>query len=99
MSTIDKIPLLPWEDSLIPGAESLPFTLRIVAARGFAQPSLLQKFGAKFPNRGVLVNFNVTEKREAFANGTGRTEFPRRQAHKTFLASAGYVRAEIISRH
>jgi hypothetical protein len=69
---------LPWKDGLIPGTESLALAFRIVTACGLAEPSLLQKFGAQLPDRGVIVNFDVAEKTKTLADGTGRAKFARR---------------------
>jgi len=89
METIDDRPLLSGKNRVIPGAESLALAFGIIAARGFAEPSLLQKFGAKFPDRGALVNFNVTQKAEALADGTGRAEFAGRQGHMVCARAGG----------
>ena len=69
---------LPGKDSLIPGAESLAFTFRVIAASLLSQPSLVQKLCTQLAQRSVLFDFDVTEKAEAFADGTSRAEFARR---------------------
>ena len=69
---------LPRKNGLIPGAESLAFTFRIIAASLLAQPSLVQQLCTQLADRSVLFDFDVTEKAEAFADGTSRAEFARR---------------------
>jgi hypothetical protein len=63
------------KDGVIPGAEGLAVAFRIVASSLFAEPSLLQEFGAQLRDRGVLIDFNVAEKAKPLAHGTRCAEF------------------------
>jgi hypothetical protein len=38
----------------------------------------MQQFGAQLSDRGLLLNFNVAEAAETFANRAGDAKFPRR---------------------
>jgi hypothetical protein len=69
---------------MIPGAEGLAITFRIVAASLLAQPSLLQQFGSQLCDRSVLVELNVAEETEPLAHGTGRSEFASGEGHWAF---------------
>ena len=86
-SAVAGMPALSWEYSLVPGAESLPFALRIVTASGLAQPSLVQKFCPQFSHRSVLVNFDVADETEALAERAGGAKFAGGQRHREFQVS------------
>ena len=70
---------------LIPRAVGLSVALWIVAARRFAELSLLQKLRPEFPHRRHLFNLNVAEK-TALAEGTRGAEFAGGQRQGDFHA-------------
>jgi hypothetical protein len=60
---------------LIPSAVGLAFALGIVTPGRFAEPSLLEEFGAQFADGGVRVDLDLAEETEALADGASRAEF------------------------
>ena len=60
---------------MIPSAVGLAFALGIVTPGRFAEPSLLEEFGAQFAGGGALVDLDIAVEAEALADGAGRAEF------------------------